>query len=191
MKKEIKRMEKELKFKVENLEKLEEKLKQMGVKTAGKKFEKNTLFDFEDHSLKNQDKLLRIRTINGEEKGKITFKGPQVGSLFKEREEEETKIEDAKAMQKILAGLGYAAEFIYEKQRTSYKINEATELKVELDLLPILGSFVEIEGKNEEEMVKLANELGLQMEDAINQSYPQLAEEYFTAQGMERQNLIF
>ena len=81
----------------------------------------------------------------------LTYKGPRTESRMKRRPEFETLVGAAEPMIAILAGLGLAEIFRFEKRRTSWHVGLC---EVVLDELPHLGWFVEVEGPDEEEVLR-------------------------------------
>lgn len=148
-------------------------LKKLGAKPISPRVhEHNLIFDTPDGGLAKHGQLLRIRTETPAPAGKkprsrdsstrtiLTFKSPPeqlaIGPAapaperrHKIREELETVLPDASALQKIFEGLGLRGWFRYEKYRTPYKLPAryrwAKDLLIDFDETPI-GTFVEIEG---------------------------------------------
>ena len=88
----------------------------------------------------------------------MTFKGPVVPGPFKSREEIETGIEDPMAAATLVDRLGFEAILIYEKRRESWSIGSC---RIELDELPHLGLFVEIEGPDNSSIADVRDRIGL------------------------------
>jgi adenylate cyclase class 2 len=99
----------------------------------------------------------------------LTYKGAREkgqGGL-KVREEIETLVEDAEAMAGILRAGGLALSLTVQKRRSSYLLGGC---KVELDELPLLGKFVEVEGPDAATIHAVMERLGLRGE-TITKSY--------------------
>jgi len=111
----------EVKIRIDNLEKLKEKLTALGAEIIKDRHgEENTLYDFPSQLLFSQQRALRLRTEN--KKAYLTFKGPPLKSRkFKIREEFETEVKNPKQMKKILKELGFIPTFSYKKYRTIYR----------------------------------------------------------------------
>lgn len=113
---------------------------------------------------------LRIRqqVIGGQSEAMITFKGPKSDSKFKSRAEYETGIGDVETMRRIFESLGYHERLTVKKNRTMYLLDGC---EVCLDQLALLGSFVEVEGPDEETITGVLTKLGLDNEPHISDSY--------------------
>jgi len=135
--------------------------------------ETNRLFDRPDNALERSGRGLRIRTVEmldggSERPATLTFKGPVQSAQFKQREEIEVTVNDAAAMQRLLESLGFVAQIIFEKRRESWRLDEC---EIELDEVPGLGLFVEVEGLGEREISGVLRRLGLARHEQIKKSY--------------------
>lgn len=83
---------------------------------------------------------LRLRREDGG--AVLTYKGVPQGGPVKSREEIETIVDDADALELVFARLGFTEQWRFEKHREDYAIGEA---HVFIDETPA-GVFVEIEG---------------------------------------------
>ena len=148
---------------------LRETLRRLNATHLSTTDETNTLFDTPDASLRADGHVLRLRTISPGGT-LLTFKGPATYSDgVKTRDETELSIADRAAMQHILSGLGYQPSLEYHKRRETWQIDSAL---VALDTLDF-GRFVEIEG-SDEQVRRIAAQVGLRMDDAIEKGYPAL-----------------
>ncbi|MGB9434133.1 MAG: class IV adenylate cyclase [Candidatus Acidiferrum sp.] len=91
----------------------------------------------------------------------------------KVREELETVLTDASALQKIFEGLGLRGWFRYEKYRTPYHLSArfkwANDLLIDFDETPI-GTFIELEGPHQA-IDLAARQLGFHPRDFITKNY--------------------
>lgn len=108
-----------------------------------RELETNIVFDTADGRMKRNGELLRLRRQGA--RTLLTFKGPGRAAKHKSREEVEVDVSDGEAFETILARLGYAPAFRYEKYRTEYERPGENGL-VTVDETPI-GDFIEIEGE--------------------------------------------
>ena len=131
-------------------------------------FESNDLFDDERGSLASAGCALRLRRT--EKEALLTFKGPaRFESGVKVRREHETEVSDASQTEEILAGLGLARRFRYEKRREEWELEGCV---IALDETP-LGSFVEVEGEPPA-IRRVVALLGLDFASAIPYTYAKL-----------------
>lgn len=128
----------------------------------GEHLETDCLYDLADGSLRRRDIGLRIRSSRpvGEKQGEntLTVKGPAGHGPLKAREEAELRITDAETAELALRLLGYAPTLCYRKRRESFSLHGC---RVELDTLPHLGTYVEIEGPDVAAVQALQRMLGL------------------------------
>ena len=142
-------VEVEAKMKVADLGVIRERLRASGAARVGQRFELNAFFDTPDRALKSRDEGLRVRSMTdeaGATTAVMTFKGPHVGKsgdALKRREEIEFAVGDLDAAAALLARLGFGRTLAFEKRRETWTLHDCF---VELDALPHLGTFVEIEG---------------------------------------------
>ena len=158
----------EIKFQVNDLRALNRKLRSAGfrVKTP-RTHEMNTLYDLPGNVLRNRKELLRVRQYGSE--WKLTHKSASTRARHSSREELETKVDDGKTMQEILAALGYSPSFRYEKFRAEWTDGKGN---VVVDETPI-GNFCEVEGKSRW-IDATARKLGVRHEDYITKNYATL-----------------
>src|SRR6185436_13595210 len=143
-------MELECKLAVDSHEPVRETLRAAKATRVGRVREINRLFDRADGSLRAAGCGLRIRRVTVLEGtgpgGSVTFKGPVQAGAYKLREEIETPVADPDAMERLLTALGYKVHVAFEKLRETWRLGGCL---VELDELPRLGDFVEVEGPDD------------------------------------------
>ncbi|MCK4550765.1 MAG: class IV adenylate cyclase [Candidatus Aenigmarchaeota archaeon] len=162
-------IETEVKIKVDDFKKIQEKLKSLGAKKINSVFEKNIVFDNDKKELKKKDCFLRVRK---DKKATLCFKGPRENTNTKKREEIEFEIPDAKKAELFLMRLGFDKKLRYEKNRETWTFKKT---EIVLDELPF-GKFIEIEGK-EKDIPTAAKLLGYNETEYITKTYFELAEE--------------
>jgi adenylate cyclase class 2 len=182
----------EAKMRVKDLSAVRDRLKVVGATPAGAVVELNNFFDTEDRSLLAADQALRLRVMrnvrDGTEKYIITYKGPRQHGQLKSREENELTVSSDRDAVMLLKCLGYKKVIAFEKRRESWKLEGCS---VELDELPYLGSFVEIEGPNEELVLKLREALNLNDEPVIRASYIALLTTHLQERGEAQREILF
>ncbi len=179
-------LETELKFCKPDFARVRERLRRLGADPLGRAFERNVVLDDAGSSLRSRAMLLRLRQVAG--RCVLTYKRPPAGQhggagLAKVLEEHETEVADFRAMLEILKGLGFKPILAYEKVREKWRLSGAV---VCLDLLPF-GEFVEIEA-DEAEILRLADELGLDPGQACAENYHELNQRHRKAAGLPPQD---
>ncbi|HYO09723.1 MAG TPA: class IV adenylate cyclase [Tepidisphaeraceae bacterium] len=182
----------EIKLKVDDLAPIREKLKSLSAKRVGEVAETNIFFDTPDRALLASDRGLRLRRsrdlVTNRETLAVTFKGPRAEGPVKRREEIELTVDSASSAIDLLARLGFARNLGFEKQRETWTLERAT---IELDTLPGLGSFVEIESTSDAEVMRLCGKLGLTHLTPITSSYPDLVTQHLSERGTHENMLAF
>jgi adenylate cyclase, class 2 len=131
----------EIKFRVENLRALNQRLRQAGFRVmTPRTHEMNTLYDLPGQPLRKRGELLRLRKYG--QKWTLTHKAQGKAGRHKSRVENETQLADGRRMEIILLALGFAPTFRYEKFRAEWSDGKG---HVVVDQTPI-GNFGEIEG---------------------------------------------
>jgi adenylate cyclase class 2 len=133
-----------------------------------------------DGQLMHSDQCLRLRYDIGirQEETVLTYKGPKQRHHFKKRQEIEIPAPQPESLLAILSALGYSSVLVVEKNRRIWRLRDCL---VALDRLPVLGTFVEIEGPTGECIAELQRDLGLSDKKHIAQSYAHLVREYLSA----------
>ena len=165
-------VELEAKIPVDSHDAVRSALQNAGATYIGRVLEVNHLLDRADCSLRDAGCGLRVRSItilDGTGPGAtMTFKGPKQAGAFKQREEHETPIENADAALAILRGLGHTRELVFEKRRETWRMNDCT---IELDEVPVLGNYVEVEGPSPDAIQSVLALLDLDAANTVGDSY--------------------
>ncbi|MBN2117854.1 MAG: class IV adenylate cyclase [Anaerolineales bacterium] len=163
--------ETEVKFYIQDLEKLEARLRDLGAQLIQPRvLETNIRYDLPDARLRSEGRVLRLRQDTA---ARLTYKSAsrkEQGILS--REEIEFTVEDFEKAKRFLEALGYERLAYYEKYRTIYGLHETL---IMLDELPY-GGFIEIEGENDKSIRRVADQLNLNWETAAGTSYLALFE---------------
>lgn len=132
-------------------------------------FEDNLLLDDVTGTLARGGTALRLRRADG--RAILTYKGArrEDPSGLKVRPEVEVEVADGDGAQALLAALGYAPAFRYQKYREVWDWKDA---EIDVDETP-LGTFLEIEGPTET-IHEALRVLGLGPDDCVLESYPAL-----------------
>lgn len=182
----MKDQELEVKYYVENLRQIEDKIVHLGgICIQPRIHELNLRFDTPDGSLTRQSKALRLRY---DTQARLTFKGPgeDLGGA-RLRQEIEFIASDYQSALSFLTALGFQVSIIYEKYRTSYDLENVHIL---LDELPF-GNFVEIEGSDPSKIREMSDRLGLNWENRVPASYTVLFDWVKEKRGFTFRDLVF
>jgi len=166
----------EAKLKIESPKQIIEKLTELGAEFLEEQLQKDHYFDDANGTLTKTDRCLRLRRqiTDSNEKIFLTYKSAKEKDNFKKRQEIEIELSDADSADKLLLALGYEEAMVFEKKRRIWRLGEC---KVAVDELPLLGSFVEIEGPNDKEITDAKSRLGLANVPHIPASYARLIAE--------------
>jgi len=182
----------EAKMAVESFEPVRAKLREAGAAAAGSHFEVNTFFDTSDGTLLAADQGLRLRLArddaSGRERHVVTWKGPHRPGALKSREEVEFELSSPTEFTTLLARLAYRQTFSFEKRRESWELDRC---KVELDEVPRLGKFVEVEGPDERAVMSVRERLGLAHAPMIKGGYAVLLTRHLEEHGLDTEAVRF
>ncbi len=167
------RTEIEAKLKVDSLQEIAEKLNELSDEFLEEQLQTDSYFDDANRNLKETDRCLRLRRQSADDREKVflTYKGAKERDKFKKRQEIEIEIKSADSAERLLSALGYEKVLVFEKRRRIWQLDECS---VALDELPLLGSFVEIEGPDDKRIADVQMELGLADLPHIRESYASL-----------------
>ncbi len=175
----------EVKFYLSNRKAIEAKLNALGRVIAPRVHEVNLRFDTPDLSLSATGRLLRLRK---DSRARVTYKGEgSVEGGARLRKELEFTVSDFDTARALFEALGYQVYTMYEKYRTTYQLGN---VEVVLDEMPT-GDFLEIEGPDSGSIRAVADQLELNWEVRILESYTVLFEYLRTQLGFTFRDLIF
>ncbi|MGA2173144.1 MAG: class IV adenylate cyclase [Sedimentisphaerales bacterium] len=180
----------EAKLKVGSLPAVVKKLKAAGARFVGKHIQTDTYFDDGKSSLRKSDSALRVRRqlIGRKEQVIVAFKGPKRKGRFKQRQEIQFEVSDARLAEMLLAAIGYKKALVFQKKRDVWLLGGC---EVALDELPLLGSFVEIEGPDEKKIAAVQKKLGLSDLPHIADSYAVLMTKQLRRHGRKNNRVFF
>jgi len=185
-------LEVEAKFRVDSHDAVRTRLEQAGAARIGRVLERNHIFDKVDRSLLVGDRGLRVREyviLDGPARDAVlTYKGQRLGGELKTRQEIETAVGNAAAMMELLTSVGFVEAVTFEKRRESWKLGPC---HIDLDELPHLGLFIEIEGSDEDAVREAQNALGLHDARHVRSSYIALLVEYCHEHGLPTDRITF
>ena len=180
------KIEKEAKFYIRNLKKIERQIKDLGgVVIQPRVFESNLRFDTHERELSASYQVLRLRQ---DTRARLTYKGPaDPNSEVSARLEYEVEISDLTTGRHILEALGYEVITIYEKYRASYSLDN---VEISLDEMPF-REFVEIEGTDTLHIRQMAEKLNLKWENRSSLSYLGIFSQVKGRLGLSMRDLTF
>jgi len=175
----------EVKFPLRDRAELIRKLQDIGAsRLYAETFEDNIVLDRRGE-LKTKGALLRVRKFG--KYSLITYKGPMsIDGGIKSREEVQTGVESFELAIQLLDSLGFKPVFRYQKFREVWRVRD---VEIVLDRTPI-GEYFEIEGPIET-IRTAANELGMNMDQAIRLSYADLYRQARRTRSDLPENMVF
>lgn len=143
--------------------------------------EENRIYDTAEGKLKDRKQVLRIRYAKHpvgdlDPKIELTFKDKGTRSKgISSRPEYNVNIQrnELANLTKVLEGLGYRPSFVYEKKRETWKFPDV-KVTVEIDELPYIGHFLEIEGPDSDVIEQVIDQLGVRHFERCSGSYIKL-----------------
>ena len=182
----------EAKMKVTDLGPTRERLVAAGATLIGEFFERNVFFDTEDRSLLAADEGLRVRSAHNirsnEHTSIVTFKGPRKHGPLKSRDETEVTVGDLAGANALLECLGFKRTLSFEKHRESWSLGGC---RFELDEIPFLGFYVEIEGPKEDTVMKMREQFALADRPVVRASYIALLMTHLQERGETTRDVTF
>ncbi len=184
------KIEIEAKIKVDSLDSIAVKLDSLRAQLVSHQHHLDSYFVDAGRTLTRTDRGLRLRqlTVNNTTTVILTYKGPRENTKFKSRKEIEVAVDDFASMATLLEALGFTKRLAFEKKRDLYHL---ADCEVCLDQLPLLGSYIEIEGPSEEAIDDTLNKLGLSGSDHISWGYSRLMRDEIVEQGLDKQDILF
>ena len=143
-----------------NKEEIIKKLENLGATKKGEFFQKRYVYDFQP---KIEGKFIRLRT-NGIETT-LTYKDRSDDTKIDGTKELEIKVDDFEKTYLFLKELGYEELSYQENKRITYILEDVT---FDIDSYPMIPTYLEIEGKNNEDVLKYIDILDLKMYTIIH-----------------------
>jgi len=175
----------EVKFPLTDRGALTRRLQEIGAhRLYPETFEDNIVLDRRGE-LRTKGALLRVRKF-----GKYaiaTYKGPMsMEGGIKKREEVQTGVESFELAIELLDALGFKPVFRYQKFREVWRVKD---VEIVLDRTPI-GEYFEIEGPIDV-IRSVASDLGMNMDQAIRQTYADLYRQARRTRSDLPENMVF
>jgi adenylate cyclase class 2 len=175
----------EIKFPLVDRNELIRKLHDIGAtRLYPETFEDNIVMDRRGE-LRTKGALLRVRKFG--RYSLATYKGPMsIEGGIKSREEVQTGVESFELAIQLFDSLGFKPVFRYQKFREVWRLRD---VEVVVDRTPI-GSYFEIEGPVDV-IRTVAQDLGMNMDQAIRQSYADLYRQHRRTRADLPENMVF
>ncbi len=138
-------IEVEVKAEITNILLIKEKILRQGAQFQETKYQHDILLDPPQADFSKTDQVLRIRNSNGN--WKLDYKSPRLDTETKSRREYSLKIEDGHQLKDIFSWMNFKIVGEIEKHCETYSYKE---LKIHLDSVTRLGTFIEVEVMAEE-----------------------------------------
>ena len=146
---------------------IEKKLESIGAKKQGEYFQKRNLYNFHEEY---RGRFIRLRT-NGE-KTTLTIKDKSAKKEIGSVKELEIEVSSFEKTNEILELLGYEHSTYQENKRIIYKLGH---IEFDIDTWPMIPTYLEIEGKNKEDVEKMIKILDIDEEklslDKVSEIY--------------------
>ena len=146
---------------------IEKKLESIGAIKQGEYFQKRNLYNFHEEY---RGRFIRLRT-NGE-KTTLTIKDKSAKKEIGSVKELEIEVSSFEKANEILELLGYEHSTYQENKRIIYKLGH---IEFDIDTWPMIPTFLEIEGKNKEDVEKMIKILDIDEEklslDKVSEIY--------------------
>ena len=136
-----------------DVEKITQKLEEIGAEKIGDWLQKRYVYDMIP---KKENQWIRLRT-NGE-KTTLTYKNVEKDTIDGTKELE-IVVNDFEKTNEILEILGYKNKGYQENRRIRYILNG---VEIDIDSWPMIPTYMEIEGKNEYEVMNTLSRLGIE-----------------------------
>ena len=156
----------EAKYRVGSLAPLRRALGRLGGRWLFSAVQTDRYLDTPGRDLLAGDRGVRLRTLSRVRCGEgacdrralLTYKGPRSAGAVKSRAEHQMYVDDPAVLVQLLGALGLSSTLTIQKRRSSFRLGRCL---VELDELPLIGRFVEIEGPSAGAVRAVAKKLGL------------------------------
>lgn len=166
----------EAKLKVESLAEVEDRLKDNRAEFVAEQQQEDVYYDDPARALEGGDRCLRVRhqRVGDRDEVFLTHKGPKLKDAFKRRQETEVQIGDGQAMDRLLTAVGFQRALVVRKTRRLWRMGPCL---VALDDVADLGTFVEVEGPDDQAIQTVQKALRLDGTQHIPRGYASLLAE--------------
>lgn len=141
-------------------EKFIEKIEKLGAKKIGDFYQKRYVYDFNPV---DPNKWIRLR--NNGKKTTLTIKNIVDKNKIGGTEELEIEVSNFENTNKILETLGYKSRNYQENKRVTYELDD---VEIDIDSWPMIPTYVELEGKDEQSVINLIKKLEIEDKNITN-----------------------
>lgn len=125
----------------------------------------NKLVDFINKFHNNSKKWIRVRQTNDKTTIAVKHILADNGTGIQQMLETEIEVPSIKEANGLLEALGYSYKSYQEKERITYVLDE---YELDIDTWPGIPTYVEVEGKSEEDLENILSKLGYSMKDTVS-----------------------
>jgi len=181
-------VESEAKYRISDYASLDRKLQSLGFFPSPTILQRDEYYDTNDKTLESLDYVVRLRRTGAEVV--CAIKGPRVWTPRQEysRIELEFSVLSNESVKAELRKRDLHVTWFFEKRRTSYR-NPTSGVSVELDEVPQIGTFIEIEGVLQDSR-EIASKLGPALGHQERKNYREIFVEFMKAQGVDESEIM-
>lgn len=125
----------------------------------------NKLEEFINKFHNNSKKWIRVRQTNDKTTIAVKHILADNGTNLQQMLETEIEVPSIKEANNLLEALGYSYKSYQEKERITYVLDE---YELDIDTWPGIPTYVEVEGKSEDDLNNILNKLGYSIKDTIS-----------------------
>jgi predicted adenylyl cyclase CyaB len=168
-------MPREIEVKVLEVDKrsVEHRLRELGARRVFDGTVTTLYYDFPDRRLHRRDAVLRVRELGGNTI--LSCKTDIRHGRVKSARELEVIVQDGSMVERILEAIGLAPYVRIRKHRTAYSLGR---YHVDIDTLPGIPAYLEIEAPNQGMLFSLLGRLGFERREARPWGTKQLLRHY-------------
>ena len=125
----------------------------------------NKLIDFINKFHNNSKKWIRVRQTNDKTTIAVKHILADNGTGIQQMLETEIEVSNIKEANGLLEALGYSYKSYQEKERITYVLDE---YELDIDTWPGIPTYVEVEGKSEDDLKNILSKLGYSIKDTVS-----------------------
>lgn len=153
-----------------NKEEMIEKLEKLGAKENGVYFQRRYVYDLKPA---HKSKWIRLRT-NGK-KATLAYKNVEANQIDGTKEVE-FEVDNFDIANEFLEKIGFQSKAYQENERIQYILNG---VEIDIDTWPLIPTYMEIEGKSSDEVLKIKDLLGINDDKIVTLSCEDIYKEFY------------